>query len=119
MEHVQKPGEEHPPLRLESADRTIRRPELVRERFAGVLKFLAHVELEVDRNELEPLTITPTRREVGRVLSADVWSHQEMAHGHLLDQLEGDLGVTPEEPSMTVPLRMKRLGAVARWEPIQ
>lgn len=119
MEHVQKLGEEHPPLRLESADRTIRHPDLVRKRFTGVLNFLARVELEVDRNVLELLTIMPNPREVDRVFYADVWSHQEMAHGYLLDQLQGDLGITPEEPYMTIPLRIRLLGALAHWEPIQ
>ena len=119
MEHVQKLGEEHPPLRLESADRTIRRPDLVRDRFAEVLNFLARVELEVDRNVLELLTIMPNPREVDRVFYADVWSHQELAHGRLLDQLQADLGITPEEPYMTIPLRMKLLGALSHWEPIQ
>ncbi len=119
MQHVQKLGEDHPPLRLESADRTIRRPDLVRERFAGVLTFLTRVELEVDRNVLELLTILPEPREVDRVFYADVWYHQEMAHGHLLDQLQADVGITPVEPYMTIPLRMKLLGALAHWQPIQ
>lgn len=119
MDHVVRLGYQHPPIRLESADRTINNPELVRERFAGVIDYLARVELEVDRNVLELLTILPNVSEVDRVFYQDIWYHQEMAHGYLLDQLQGDLDMAPAEPFMTVPLRMKLLGALAHFEPIQ
>lgn len=119
MDHVLRLGDNHPPIRLESADRTVNDPALVRERFAGVIDYLARVELEVDRNVLELLTILPTVSEVDRVFYQDIWYHQEMAHGYLLDQLQGDLGMAPSEPFMTVPLRMKLLGALAHIEPIQ
>lgn len=119
FDHVNKLGEDHPPLRLDAVDRTIVRPDLVRERFAGVLDYLTRVELEVDRNVLELLTILPQASEVDRLFYADVWYHQEMAHGYILDQLQRDLGMEPAEPYMTIPLRMKLLGALAHWEPIQ
>ena len=119
MDHVLRLGDNHPPIRLDSADRTVNDPTAVRERFAGVIDYLARVELEVDRNVLELLTILPDVSEVDRVFYQDIWYHQEMAHGYLLDQLQGDLGMTPSEPYMTVPLRMKLLGALAHLEPIQ
>lgn len=119
MAHVQKLGEDHPPLRLDAVDRTVLRPDAVRERFAGVLDYLTRVELEVDRNVLELLTILPSPSEVDRAFYADVWYHQEMAHGYILDQLQRDIGMAPAEPYMTIPLRMKLLGAMAHWEPIQ
>lgn len=118
MDFVLKLGDEHPPIKLSSVDRTIKNPELVRERFAGTIDYLARVELEVDRNVLELLTILPQASEVDTVFYQDVWSDQELAHGHILDQLQADLGMPPAEPFQTVPLRMKLLGALAHWEPI-
>ena len=111
-------GDKHPPIPLASADRTVRNPELVRTRFAHVIDYLARVELEVDRNVLELLTVLPHVSEVDRIFYQDVWYDQEMAHGYLLDQLQGDLGMEPQEPFMSIPLRMKVLGALAHWEPI-
>lgn len=119
MDHVLRLGDNHPPIALESADRTINDPKAVRDRFSGVIDYLARVELEVDRNVLELLTILPNVSEVDRVFYQDIWYHQEMAHGYLLDQLQTDLGMEPAEPFMTVPLRMKLLGALAQWEPVQ
>lgn len=118
-DHVRKLEQEHPPLRLDAVDRTIVRPDLVRERFAGVLDYLTRGELEVDRNVLELLTLLPAPSEVDRLFYADVWYHQEMAHGYILDQLQQDLGMAAAEPYMTIPLRMKLLGAMAHWEPMQ
>ncbi len=111
-------GEKHPPIALGSADRTINDPKAVKERFAGTIDYLARVELEVDRNVLELLTLLPNVSEVDRIFYQDVWYDQEMAHGYLLDQLLVDLGMEPADPFMTVPLRMKLLGALAHWEPI-
>ncbi|HSN11896.1 MAG TPA: hypothetical protein VLS51_07305 [Propionibacteriaceae bacterium] len=59
MEHVRRLEDEHPPIRLDSVDRTIVNPGVVRERFAPVIDYLARVELEVDRNVLELLTLLP------------------------------------------------------------
>ncbi|MGJ6981635.1 GTP-binding protein LepA [Aestuariimicrobium soli] len=118
MDHVLRLGDNHPPIALESADRTIYRPDLVRERFAGVIDYLARVELEVDRNVLELLTILPEVSEVDRLFYQDIWYGQEMAHGYLLDQLQVDLGLPPANAFMTVPLRMKLLGAMAHLEPM-
>ena len=111
-------GEKHPPIRLGSADRTVNDPDAVRRRFSHVIDYLARVELEVDRNVLELLTILPNVSEVDRIFYQDVWYGQEMAHGHLLDQLQQDIGMAPAEPFMTIPVRMKLLGALAHWEPI-
>lgn len=111
-------GDKHPPIELGSADRTVNDPEAVRARFSHVIDYLARVELEVDRNVLELLTILPNVSEVDRIFYQDVWYDQEMAHGYLLDQLQGDLGMEPQPPFMTIPLRMKLLGALAHWEPI-
>lgn len=118
MDHVVRLGYEHPPVSLGSVDRTIHRPELVRSRFTTTLDYLARVELEVDRNVLELLTILPSASEVDRTFYQDVWYHQEMAHGYLLDQLQADLGLPTAEPYMPIPLSMKVLGAMAHWEPI-
>ncbi len=113
-----KLGEKHPPISLGSADRTIVDAEAVRARFSGTIDYLARVELEVDRNVLELLTLLPNVSEVDKIFYQDVWYDQEMAHGYLLDQLQVDLGMAPADPFMTLPLRMKLLGALAHWEPL-
>ncbi|MGD7732407.1 GTP-binding protein LepA [Propionibacteriaceae bacterium G57] len=118
MEFVQQLGDKHPPIQLGSVDRTIHNPELVKQRFAGVIDYLARVELEVDRNVLELLTILPHASKVDTVFYQDVWSDQEIAHGVILDQLQVDLGLPPANPFQTIPVRMKLLGALAHWEPI-
>lgn len=115
---VLKLGDDHPPIELGRADRTINDPGEVRRRFSHVIDYLARVELEVDRNVLELLTILPNVSEVDRIFYQDVWYDQEMAHGYLLDQLQQDLGMSPAEPFQTIPVRMKLLGALAHWEPI-
>lgn len=117
-EFVLKVGDEHPPIEKSSVDRTIVNPALVRERFAGVIDYLARVELEVDRNVLELLTILPNVSETDRLFYQDIWSGQEMAHGYILDQLQVDLGLEAAETFNTIPVRMKLLGALAHWEPI-
>lgn len=118
MDFVQQLGDKHPPIELASVDRTVIDPGAVKSRFAGVIDYLARVELEVDRNVLELLTILPNVSEVDRVFYQDVWFDQEMAHGYILDQLQTDLGMEPAEPFMTIPIRMKLLGALAHWEPM-
>ncbi|MDO5735680.1 MAG: GTP-binding protein LepA [Propionibacteriaceae bacterium] len=111
-------GDKHPPIALGSADRRINDADAVKQRFAGTIDYLARVELEVDRNVLELLTLLPSVSDVDRLFYQDVWYDQEMAHGYLLDQLQVDLGMEPADPFMTIPLRMKLLGALAHWEPI-
>lgn len=118
MDFVLKLGDEHPPIKMSSVDRHIVNPELVKDRFSGTIDYLARVELEVDRNVLELLTVLPDASRVDTIFYQDVWSDQEMAHGYILDQLQTDLGMPPAEPFQTVPIRMKLLGALAHWDPI-
>ena len=51
-DHVKRLGDLHPPIPLESVDRTIRRPDPVAQRFGHVIDYLARVELEVDQSRL-------------------------------------------------------------------
>ena len=92
VEHVQRLGEEHPPLRLEDVDFTVRDPRTFEQRFGHVLDYMARVELEVDRNVLELLTLLPDPPEVDRHFYADVWQPQEIQHGRILDELQVRLG---------------------------
>lgn len=119
MEHVRRLEDEHPPIRLDSVDRTIVNPLVVRERFAPVIDYLARVELEVDRNVLELLTLLPGVSEVDRYFYQDVWQPQEVAHGVILDRLQVDLGLPPSEVFLGIPMRMKLLGALAHFPAIQ
>ena len=119
LAHVNKMGEEHPPVPLASVDFTVNDPEMVRTRFAGVLDYLARVELEVERNVLELLTIMPNPSEADRVFYADVWYDQEIAHGQILDELKRHIGLPEAEPQLAVGFAVQALGALARFEPIQ
>ena len=58
-EHVAKLADEHPPIRLDSVDFTVRNPLEFEARFGHVLDYMARVELEVDRNVLELTTMLP------------------------------------------------------------
>lgn len=118
MDFVLRLGADHPPIEISSVDRHIVNPALVRDRFAGSIDYLARVELEVERNVLEILTILPQASEVDTTFYRDVWADQELAHGRILDQLQTDLGMPAAEPFETIPLRMKLLGALAHWQPI-
>ncbi|MDO5535204.1 MAG: GTP-binding protein LepA [Propionibacteriaceae bacterium] len=119
LSHVNKMGEEHPPVPWESVDFTVHDPAAMRTRFAGVLDYLARVELEVERNVLELLTIMPNPSEADRVFYADVWYGQEIQHGLILDELKSRIGLPASEPLLQVGFAVKALGAMARFEPIQ
>lgn len=118
-DHVRRLEEQYPPIRLDSVDRTVHRPELVRERYAHVLDYLARVELEVDRNVLELLVLLPDVEEVDRYFYQDVWRPQEIQHGLILDRVAQDIGLAPSEPMLDLQLSMKVLGALAHLRPIQ
>ncbi len=119
MNHVSALEDEHPPIRLDSVDRTIVNPVAVRERLAPIIDYLARVELEVDRNVLELLTLLPAVSEVDRYFYQDVWQPQEVAHGLILDRLQVDLGLPSAEVFLGVPMRMKVLGALAHLPAVQ
>ena len=118
-EHVQRLGELYPPIALDSVDRTINNPALVANRFGHVIDYLARVELEVDRNVLELLTLLPDVDDTNKTFYADVWQPQEIQHGLILDRLQQDLGRTPAEPHLEVSFKIKILGALASLRPIQ
>jgi hypothetical protein len=118
-EHVQRLGELYPPIRLDSVDRTIKRPWLVAKRFGHVIDYLARVELEVDRNVLELLVLLPEADETNKTFYADVWQPQEIQHGLILDRLQQDLGRAPAEPQLELSFGIKILGALGHLRPIQ
>jgi hypothetical protein len=118
-EHVQRLGELYPPIALDSVDRSINNPALVASRFGHVIDYLARVELEVDRNVLELLTLLPDVDDTNKTFYADVWQPQEIQHGLILDRLQQDLGRTPAEPHLEVSFKIKILGALASLRPIQ
>ena len=92
VEHVARIGEEHPPIDLGTVDFTVRNPRLLAKRFGHVLDYMARVELEVDRNVLELITMLPDPPEIDRTFYADVWQPQEIQHGLILDELQVRLG---------------------------
>jgi len=111
-EHVQRLGELYPPIRLDSVDRTIKNPELVKRRFGHVIDYLARVELEVDRNVLEILCLLPDVDDINKTFYANVWQPQEIHHGLILDWLQTDLGHPPARPHLQVSFRSR---SWARW----
>ncbi|MDP3893650.1 GTP-binding protein LepA [Nocardioides sp.] len=118
-EHVDRIEQEHPPIPLDSVDYSVHRPLLVRVRYGHVLDYLARVELEVDRNVLELVTLLPDAPEVDRRFYADVWHQQEIRHGVILDELQQRIGrpaASPDTDSVSAKIRI--LGALAHLTPV-
>ena len=120
VEHVDRLGEEHPPIDLATVDFTVHRPELLADRYGVVLDYMARVELEVDRNVLELTTLLPDPPEVDRYFYADVWQPQEIRHGQILDRLQVQLGREPADTVLdSVSAKIKILGALAHLDKFQ
>lgn len=113
LDHVHRLGEQHPPIPLASVDFTVNSPVTLRTEYGHVLEYLSRVELEVDRNVLELLTLLPNVEEADRYFYADVWQPQEIQHGILLDQLQQEIGLAPSEPKLEIQPSMKILGAMS------
>ena len=119
-EHVDRLGEEHPPIPVDSADYSMTRPNLLAERFGPVLTYMARVELEVERNVLELNLLLPDPPAVDRHFYADVWLPQEIHHGLLLDRLQMLAGLPASNPDLTsMNFSYRVLGALGRWSPVQ
>jgi hypothetical protein len=119
-EHVDRLGEEHPPIELDSVDYTMNQPGLIARRFGPVLSYMARVELEVERNVLELAALLPNPPEVDRHFYADVWMPQETRHGEILDKLQAIIGLDPLKADLTqVSIRLRLLGALGRFGPVQ
>jgi hypothetical protein len=119
-EHVEKLGEEHPPIDLASVDFSVRDTAAFSGRFGHVLDYMARVELEVDRNVLELMTMLPDPPEVDRRFYADVWQPQEIRHGLILDELQTRIGRPPATPDTdSVGMKIKVLGALSRLDRLQ
>jgi hypothetical protein len=120
VEHVQRLGAEHPPIDLDSVDYTVRDPGLLRSRYGHVLDYMARVELEVDRNVLELITLLPDPPEVDRTFYGDVWQPQEIRHGTILDELQTRIGRPNADPDLgPVSVKIRVLGALAHLSAVQ
>ena len=118
--HVDRIGEEHPPIDLDSVDWTVRDPDALSARFGHVLGYMARVELEVDRNVLELVTMLPDPPEVDRRFYADVWQPQEIRHGLILDELQTRMGRPPATPDLdTVSAKLRVLGVLGYLDRVQ
>ncbi len=118
--HVDRLGEEHPPIELDSVDWTVHDPAALSARFGHVLDYMARVELEVDRNVLELVTMLPDPPEVDRHFYADVWQPQEIRHGLILDELQIRLGRPPATPDLdTVSAKLRVLGVLGHLDRVQ
>lgn len=118
--HVRRLADDHPPLRLDDVDFTVRDPLTLERRYGHVLDFMARVELEVDRNVLELTTMLPDPPEVDRYFYADVWQPQEIQHGLILDRLQTELGRAPAVADTdTVSAKLKLLGTLAHLPAFQ
>jgi hypothetical protein len=113
-EHVDRLAVDHPPLRIDDVDFTVRDPQTLERRYGHVLDYMARVELEVDRNVLELTTMLPDPPDVDRYFYADVWQPQELQHGLILDRLQVELGRPPTTADTeTVSVKLRILGALA------
>lgn len=119
-DHVERLGEEHPPIPLDGVDYTMNRPGLLAERFGSVLSYMSRVELEVERNVLELTVLLPDPPEVDRRFYADVWLPQETHHGLILDRLQVLAGLEPAVPNLTdVSFKLRLLGALGRMSGVE
>lgn len=119
-DHVTRLADEHPPLRPDAVDFTVRDPRLLDERYGHVLDYMARVELEVDRNVLELMTMLPDPPDIDRHFYADVWQPQEIQHGLILDRLQVELGREPAvTDTTTVSAKLHILGALAHVDGFQ
>lgn len=112
--------EEHPPLTLAAVDFTVRRPQVVLQRYGRVLDYMARAELEVDRNAKELAILLPEPPEVDRYFYSEVWQPQEAMHGVILDELQRRLGAPASQPNLdAVSVKIRVLGALAHLTPVQ
>lgn len=119
-EHVARIATDHPPLRLDDVDLTIHDPVTLERRYGHVLDYMARVELEVDRNVLELITMLPDPPEIDRHFYADVWQPQEIQHGLILDRLQTELGrPATVADTDTVSMKLRVLGALAHLASFQ
>jgi hypothetical protein len=119
-DHVDRLGEEHPPIPLESVDYTMKKPSVLAERFGSVLAYMTRVELEVERNVLELNILLPDPPEVDRRFYADVWMPQETRHGLILDKMQQLAGIVPHEANLSdVDFKLKLLGALGKVPGVQ
>jgi hypothetical protein len=120
LDHVTRIGSDHPPIDLASVDFTVHRPDVVRDRFGGVLDYMARAELEVERNVLELASLLPDPPEVDRVFYAEVWGPQEARHGQILDELQVRIGRSPAVTDLTtVSTGLRVVGALAHLPAVQ
>ncbi|MET9312503.1 GTP-binding protein LepA [Kribbella sp. NPDC003505] len=110
---VEQFAEDRPPLSLGGADLTIRRPDLVRQRYGAVFNYLARVELDVERNVLELRALMPDATDTDRFFYEDVWSPQELQHGVLLDAVQQRCGLTPATGDVNVSARIQLVGLLS------
>ncbi|WP_246384131.1 GTP-binding protein LepA [Nocardioides stalactiti] len=119
-DHVDRLAEQHPPLRLDDVDFTVRDRSAFAQRYGHVLDYMARVELEVDRNVLELTTMLPDPPEIDRYFYADVWQPQEIQHGLILDRLQVELGRPPTVADTdSVSFKLRLLGTLAHLDAFQ
>ncbi|MEU4191942.1 GTP-binding protein LepA [Kribbella sp. NPDC026611] len=119
-DHVDRLGEEHPPIRLDSVDYTIKDPRAFAEQFGPVVAYMTRVELEVERNVLELNLLLPDAPEVDRHFYNDVWMPQETHHGLILDKLQQEAGLDASQPNLDdIDLSLKILGALGKIPGVQ
>lgn len=118
--HVERLADDHPPIDLATCDFTVRRPEVVVDRFAPVLDYMARAELEVERNALELSVLLPHAPEVDRRFYEDVWQPQEAHHGLALDRLQVLLGLPAAQTDLTtITPKIRATGALAHLPALQ
>lgn len=119
-DHVERLGAEHPPIDIATVDFTVNQPKILRDRFGGVLDYMARAELEVERNVLELATLLPDPPEIDRFFYSQVWQPQEARHGLILDELQVRIGRPPADADLTsVSAKIRVVGALAHIDAFQ
>lgn len=119
QDHVSRLADEYPPIAVGACDFTVKDPEAVRRNFGVMLDYLARVELEVERNVKELDVVMPDPTPEDKHFYADVWYHQELQHGRILDELKTQLGLPRADPLLEVGTPVRALGVLAHLKPIQ
>jgi hypothetical protein len=119
-DHVDRLGEEHPPIPLESVDYSIKDPRALAAQFGPVVAYMTRVELEVERNVLELNMMLPDAPEVDKHFYLDVWMPQEIHHGLILDKLQHEVGLEPSTPNLDeIDFNLRLLGALGKIRGVQ
>ena len=84
----------HDPIDIETVDRTLNNPELLREKYGETMQYFGEIENRVEQNANQLQALLPYMDEPTKEFIA-AWEAQELVHGAIFDQAMADIGMTP------------------------